>query len=92
MQADDGDIDGGHCVCDMIDTLGDFDRYLLVGVPPERLDDFRIGKVDLRTLPLETPDGEWFITGADGIPTPVGALAAVPSGNRIPDLLRVETD
>ena len=28
---------GGHYVCDMIDTVGDFDRYLVVGVRPDRL-------------------------------------------------------
>ena len=57
---------GGHYVCNMIDTVGDFDRYLVVGVRPERLDDFRTGKVGLRTLLLESPDGEWYITTADG--------------------------
>ncbi len=57
---------GGHYVCEMIDTVGDFDRYVVVGVRPERLDEFRMGEVDLRTLLLESPDGEWFITVADG--------------------------
>ena len=57
---------GGHYVGSMIDTVGDFDRYLVVGVRPDRLDDFRIGKVDLRTLLLESPDGEWYTTVADG--------------------------
>ena len=57
---------GGHYIGDMIDAVGDFDRYLVVGVRPERLDDFRSGKVDLRTLLLECPDGEWYITVADG--------------------------
>ena len=60
------DAIGGHYVCDMIDTVGDFDRYMVVGVRPERLDEFRTGGVDLRTLLLESPDGEWFITVADG--------------------------
>ena len=60
------DAIGGHYVCDMIDTVGDFDRYVVVGVRPERLDEFRTGGVDLRTLLLESPDGEWFITVADG--------------------------
>ena len=60
------DLIGGHYVCDLIDTVGDFDRYLVAGVRPERLDDFRTGKVDLRTLLLESPDGEWYITTADG--------------------------
>ena len=57
---------GGHYVCEMIDTVVDFDRYVVVGVRPERLDEFRTGEVDLRTLLLEAPDGEWFITIANG--------------------------
>ena len=57
---------GGHYVADMIDTVGDFDRYVVVGVRPDRLEDFRGGRVDLRTLLLETPDGERYITTADG--------------------------
>ena len=57
---------GGHYVCDMIDTVGDYDRYAVVGVRPERLADFRAGRVDLRTLLLESPSGEWYITVADG--------------------------
>lgn len=57
---------GGHYVGDMIDTVGDDDRYLVVGVRPERLDDLRAGKVDLRALLLETPGGEWYIATAKG--------------------------
>ena len=57
---------GGHYVCNLIDTVGDFDRYVVVGVRPERLDDFRNDKVDLRTLLLDFPDGAWYITVADG--------------------------
>ena len=58
---------GGHYVCDMIDTVGDHDRHAVVGVRPERLEDFRAGRVDLRTLLLESPGGEWYITVADGM-------------------------
>ena len=57
---------GGNYLCEAIDTVGDFDRYAVVGVRPERLADFRAGEVDLRTLMLEAPDGEWYITIADG--------------------------
>ena len=60
------DSAGDHYVCDIIDTVGDFDRYAVVGVSPERLDDFRVGRVDLRTILLEAPGGEWYITVADG--------------------------
>ena len=60
------DPDGNHYVCEMIDTVGDFGRYAVVGVSPNRLAEFRAGGVDLRTLLLEAPDGEWYITVANG--------------------------
>ena len=57
---------GGHYVGEMIDTVGDLDRYAVVGVRPERLDDLRAGRVDLRTLLLEYPGGDWYITTPEG--------------------------
>ena len=57
---------GGNYLCEAIDTVGDYDRYAVVGVRPERMADFRAGRVDLRTLMLESPGGEWYITVADG--------------------------
>lgn len=57
---------GGHYIGDMIDTVGDFDRYAVVGVSPERLADFQAGRVDLRTVLLEMPGGEWYITMPEG--------------------------
>ena len=59
---------GGHYIGMIIDTIDIVDRYLVTGVSPERLRQFRSGVVDLRTLFLEAPDGEWFITRADGEP------------------------
>lgn len=56
--------------------MGDLDRYMVVGVRPERLEDFRSGRVDLRSLLLEAPDGEWYITTPDG--TIEDPLALVP--------------
>ena len=60
------DTTGVHYLCDMIDSKGDFDRYAVAAVCPKRLDDFRAGRVDLRTLPLESPSGKWYITVAKG--------------------------
>ena len=57
---------GGHYIGDMIDTVGDFDRYAVVGVSPERLADFRAGQVDLRTVLLEMPGGEWYMMMPEG--------------------------
>ena len=47
------DTTGVHYVCDMIESAGDFDRYAVAAVCPKRLNDFRTGQVDLRTLLLE---------------------------------------
>ncbi len=60
------DTTGVHYVCDMIDSPGDFDRHAVAAVCPKRLDDFRAGRVDLRTLLLESPSGKWYITVANG--------------------------
>ncbi len=57
---------GDHYVCVMIDTVGNLGRYAVVGVSLERLAEFQAGRVDLRTLLLEAPDGEWYIAVVDG--------------------------
>ena len=54
------DTTGVHYVCDMIESAGDFDRYAVAAVCPKRLNDFRTGQVDLRTLLLEVwPESHW---------------------------------
>ena len=60
------DTTGVHYVCDMIESAGDFDRYAVAAVCPKRLNDFRTGRVDLRTLLLESPGGKWYIAVAKG--------------------------
>ena len=57
---------GGNYIGMLIDTVDDYDRYLVTGATPERLRQFRSGMLDLRTLLLEAPGGEWFLTLADG--------------------------
>ena len=57
---------GGHYVGVLVDVVDRVDRYLVTGVVPERLRQFRSGKLDLRTLLLESPGGEWYLTWADG--------------------------
>ena len=59
---------GGHYIGMIVDSEGAVDRYLVTGASPERLRLFRNGILDLRTLFLEAPGGEWFITRADGNP------------------------
>ena len=60
------DTIGGQYVASLIERTSQNDRYLVVGTKPERLDDLRNGKVDLRTLLLEMPEGQWYITTPEG--------------------------
>ena len=53
---------GGHYVGAALKPAGGYDRYLVTGARPERLRQFRSGTLDLRTLLLEAPGGEWYIT------------------------------
>ena len=57
---------GGHYVGSLIERTRENDRYLVVGTKPEHLNDMRNGKIDLRTLLLESPGGEWYITIPEG--------------------------
>ena len=57
---------GGHYVGSLIERTSENDRYLVVGTGPKRLNDLRNGKVDLRALLLETPEGEWYTTTPEG--------------------------
>lgn len=59
------DAIGGHYVGVLVDTEGEYDRYLVTGVRPHRLKQFRKGDLDLRTLLLEAPGGKWYIALAN---------------------------
>ena len=56
------DAIGGHYIGAAVKPVGGYDRYLVTGARPERLRQFRSGALDLRTLLLEAPGGEWYIT------------------------------
>ena len=77
------DTIGGHYVASLIERTSENDRYLIVGARPERLDDLRNGKVDLRALLLETPEGEWYITTPEG--TIEDPLALIPQCTPLAD-------
>ena len=63
---------GGHYVGVLIDDSRPADRYLVAGVAPERLRQFRAGAIDLRTLFLEAGPGEWLLADiADGFEGPL---------------------
>jgi len=57
----DGD-DGQQYVGSIIDTTEGIDRYLVKATTPERIKDLEKGKVDLRSLLLENPGNDWFLT------------------------------
>ncbi len=55
------DAIGGHYIGVMITPSDGRERYLIAGVEPERLRQFRIGTLDLRSLLLERTEATWFI-------------------------------
>ena len=52
---------GGHYLAVAGGSRGGDPVYAVVGVSPERLDDFRRGMVDLRDLMAEAGSEEWFV-------------------------------
>ena len=56
---------GGSYLGVRCEVSGEHDRYVVVGVRPERLREFRSGVLDLRDLMLDTPGGDWYITLAN---------------------------
>ena len=55
--------DGGQqYVGSIIDTTDGIDRYLVKTATLDRIKDLEKGKVDLRSLLLENPDDDWFLT------------------------------
>ena len=55
------DAIGGHYVGVMVEPEGPHDRYIVAGVSPERLRQFRSGLIDLRTLLVERSEAEWHL-------------------------------
>ena len=55
------DAIGGHYVAVMVEPENEHDRYLVTGVVPEKLREFRSGKLDLRSLMLDSGDGAWHL-------------------------------
>ena len=56
---------GNHYVGMIIDASESTDSYIVAGVSPEMLRSFRLGDVDLRTLFLQSPDENWYISRAE---------------------------
>ena len=84
---------GGHYIAVLGPADGPDGRYLVAGVPPERLRLFRCGIVDLRTLLTECDDQELYTaTAAAGFGQPLVlaplrtplADSGFPSRKRLP--------
>jgi len=66
------DAIGGHYVGVMVEPQGGEDRYLVAGVAPERLRQFRAGTIDLRSLLTEAANEAWYLaTAAAGLDQPL---------------------
>ena len=66
------DAIGGHYVAVMVEPENGHDRYLVAGVAPERLRQFRSGTLDLRSLLTEAGAEEWYLAvAADGLDQPL---------------------
>ncbi len=75
------DAIGGHYVAVMVEPHDGQDRYLVAGVEPERLRQFRAGSLDLRSLLVERTIEDWFLTFAsDGLS---GPLTLQPAPGRL---------
>jgi len=60
------DAVGGHYVAVMVEPNGGQDQYLVAGVEPEQLRQFRNGALDLRSLLTDRAEEEWFLAIANG--------------------------
>ena len=56
------DLAGGCYIGVLIDSLDNADHYVVAGVSPERLNRFRAGELDLRTLLVEGSKDAWYLT------------------------------
>ncbi len=73
------DTIGGHYVAVMVEPQEEHDRYLVAGVPPERLRRFRCGTLDLRSLLADAGDDEWYLASG---PTDLDQLMALEPQSR----------
>ena len=59
------DTIGGHYVGLLVESGAAANRYLVAGVAPEKLREFRLGALDLRSLLLSNPESPWFLATGD---------------------------
>ena len=69
------DTIGGHYVAVMVEQSGGCDSYLVAGVAPGRLRQFRSGATDLRSLLTDGGDVEWYLATAEaGLDAPLALV------------------
>ena len=59
------DAIGGHYVAVMVESDNLNERYLVAGVPPEQLREFRSGALDLRSLLIQSDEEERYLATVD---------------------------
>ncbi len=59
------DAIGGHYIGLLVETGPNQNRYLVAGVAPERLREFRLGSLDLRALFVGGTEAPWFMANGD---------------------------
>ena len=62
------DATDGHYVALSIEPQNGRERYLVVGVAPEQLHQFRSGMFDLRSLLVRAGKDEWYVTTTEADP------------------------
>ena len=78
------DAIGGHYVAVTVESDTEFDRYLVAGVSPERLRQFRSGALDLKSLLIERAEEEWYLAESEFEFRLIGfALVKKGSGKRL---------
>ncbi len=65
------DVIGGHYLAMAVETMKGEDGFVVVGVPPERLRQFRAGLVDLRMLVEKAGEEEWYLAEANDLSGPL---------------------
>lgn len=50
---------GGSYIALLVDDIDGFDRYLICGIHPRKLRDFRVGNADLRSILVDSSTSEW---------------------------------
>ena len=65
------DDDGGQYLALLVDSEEEQDRYLVVQVDPERLQQFRSDALELRPLIAEASRNQWYLATATNLDGPL---------------------